>query len=99
MMVSVGFFSLEVVKQLPSVTKRFFTSRAWQKLFRTEVWGFHTRLCDEAPRLRSFPGALRLFQMRQASYNPVASCGCVPYTRRRSRRAAMHAGETCSPKN
>ena len=40
MMVSVGFFSLEVVKQLPSVTKRFFTSRAWQKLFRTEVWGF-----------------------------------------------------------
>src|SRR5580698_10571196 len=40
MMVRVGFFSLEVVKQLPSVTKRFFTSRAWQWLLSTEVRGF-----------------------------------------------------------
>ena len=39
MMVSVGFFSLDVVKQLPSVTKRFFTSCDWQKLFKAEVLG------------------------------------------------------------
>src|SRR5215469_9708700 len=38
-MVSVGFFSLDVVKQLPSVTKRFFTSCDWQKLFKAEVLG------------------------------------------------------------
>ena len=36
-MVSVGFFSLDVVKQLPSVTNRFFTSCDWQKPFKAEV--------------------------------------------------------------
>ena len=39
MIVSVGFFSLDVVKQLPSVTNRFFTSCDWQKLFSAEVLG------------------------------------------------------------
>src|SRR5229473_7511783 len=39
MIVRVGFFSGKVVKQLPSVTKRFGASRAWQWLFNTDVRG------------------------------------------------------------
>src|ERR1700730_16470090 len=39
MIVSVGFFSGKVVKQLPSVTKRLGVSRAWQWLFKTDVRG------------------------------------------------------------
>jgi hypothetical protein len=39
MIVRVGFFSGNVVKQLPSVTNRFLTSRAWLNAFYTDVRG------------------------------------------------------------
>src|SRR5438552_1073093 len=57
MMVRVGFFSLELVKQLPSVTKRFLTSLAWQKLFRTEVFGFLPMRIVPTSWLANPPGA------------------------------------------
>src|ERR1044071_8491987 len=37
-MVSVGFFSEKVVKQLPSTTNRFLTSCAWQYEFSTDFF-------------------------------------------------------------
>ena len=49
MIVSVGFFSLDVVKQLPSVTNKFLTPCDWQKLYNASDVPVKPRIDDPIP--------------------------------------------------